>query len=506
VTFDGTGISVFDLKREILITNKLQATADNFDLKVINSDSKEEYTDDTEVIPRSTSVIARRLPTARPGSKDSAAKYVSGNMSFGGPRGSHRSETAKGFSQTSVGGPAAVTGSGDGNSEEDMINAMFQAQGEQWKQTQEHMANASPVYYPSNSKNAMLHVPDHPPPPGYTCYRCGQKGHWIQGCPTNNDPNWENKRVKRTTGIPRSMLKTVAKPADDSSGTYLIDANGEYVVQVADENSWKTFQEKAKQRDLKSDKPLDPELECPLSHKLFVKPVKTPCCKTTYSEEAIQEALLDSDFVCPNCKTEEVLLDQLVPDEDMEKRVKEYREKMEGKEKSPEPTEEDAENKNKRKREDEKEEVTDDRQDGLVTNEELDAKRVKHEPSGSPRSDGGSKSPVEGEGRSSTAAATTAEGTPDPMATMPMFGMPGLPGMNSNVPPMPPGMMPGMPMPGMPFMMPGMPMPPMPFMMPPFMPPMPFMMPPSNPPSNSNNQAGFQDGSDSSRGPNYSKP
>lgn len=41
MTFDGTGISVFDLKREILIANKLTTTADSFDLQIINPDTKE---------------------------------------------------------------------------------------------------------------------------------------------------------------------------------------------------------------------------------------------------------------------------------------------------------------------------------------------------------------------------------------------------------------------------------------------------------------------------------
>lgn len=31
-------------------------------------------------------------------------------------------------------------------------------------------------------------------------------GHFIQHCPTNGDPNYEMKRVKNPTGIPRSML------------------------------------------------------------------------------------------------------------------------------------------------------------------------------------------------------------------------------------------------------------------------------------------------------------
>ena len=31
-------------------------------------------------------------------------------------------------------------------------------------------------------------------------------GHFIQHCPTNGDPNYDIKRVKQPTGIPRSML------------------------------------------------------------------------------------------------------------------------------------------------------------------------------------------------------------------------------------------------------------------------------------------------------------
>lgn len=31
-------------------------------------------------------------------------------------------------------------------------------------------------------------------------------GHYIQHCPTNGDPNFDIKRVKPPTGIPKSML------------------------------------------------------------------------------------------------------------------------------------------------------------------------------------------------------------------------------------------------------------------------------------------------------------
>ena len=76
-------------------------------------------------------------------------------------------------------------------------------------------------------------IPTHDPPPGYVCYRCQKKGHWIQACPTNDDPDFKPAaRAKRTTGIPRSFLKTVEKPADgdleDARGI-MLNAEGEYV-------------------------------------------------------------------------------------------------------------------------------------------------------------------------------------------------------------------------------------------------------------------------------------
>ena len=88
-------------------------------------------------------------------------------------------------------------GGGGGDSEEDKIAQMFQQSNEQWQQTQERMAtwvfpardsgtrkltvdSATPVYRggPNQGgfkKNAPP-VPSHPPPTGYICYRCGEKG------------------------------------------------------------------------------------------------------------------------------------------------------------------------------------------------------------------------------------------------------------------------------------------------------------------------------------------
>ena len=96
ITFDGTGISVFDLKKEIILANNL-GKANDFDLFVYDASSQQgewccrpqptrflaevfaEYKDDSQIIPRSVSVIVKRLPSARPG-KGKAAMYIAGSV------------------------------------------------------------------------------------------------------------------------------------------------------------------------------------------------------------------------------------------------------------------------------------------------------------------------------------------------------------------------------------------------------------------------------------------
>jgi len=71
------------------------------------------------------------------------------------------------------------------------------------------------------------------PPNIFTCFQ----GHWIQDCPTNNDRDFDHRpRIKRTTGIPRSMLKAVDNP--NASGELgqgvMVTPEGGYVVAKPD--------------------------------------------------------------------------------------------------------------------------------------------------------------------------------------------------------------------------------------------------------------------------------
>ncbi|TDZ26604.1 putative RING finger protein [Colletotrichum orbiculare MAFF 240422] len=343
VEFDGTGISVFELKRDIILKSGLGDGTD-FDLAIYSEDGSEEYDDDTTIIPRSTTVVARRLPASKPGA-GRGARYVSGKMPVAAKNSSRKEQPTK--SATAKAASSAISQMNSAMTEEEKMAAMFQAQTESWSAQQEEMSHQTPVFKPGSKKPA--NVPDHDPPNGYICYRCGEKGHWIQLCPTNDDPEFDNRpRVKRTTGIPRSFLRTVdksvalAQSGDDETkrpSGIMVNAEGEFVIAEPDKASWEQFQAKTKSSASAAkaiamgDKDLEERgLACPIDKKMFIDPMKTPCCQKTYCNDCITNALIESDFICPNCSTEGVLIDDLKADEEAGDKIKEFlKEKNEAK-------------------------------------------------------------------------------------------------------------------------------------------------------------------------------
>ncbi|KIJ65554.1 hypothetical protein HYDPIDRAFT_110662 [Hydnomerulius pinastri MD-312] len=367
VTFDGTGISVFDLKKEIILANNL-GKANDFDLYVYDASTNQEYKDDSHTIPRSSSVVVKRLPSQRPG-KGKAAMYLAGTNGSapvptseavqrpgGGSTSWHKGAMSKRFdvkdepSASKYTTPSNNTGPIPKNSvtkddEAAAMAAMFQAQTANWEETQEKMSHAVKIY--SNNPRGtsfggrggkpfnphQTHAPDRPLPPSYVCYRCGQKGHWIQDCPTNNDREFDNKpRIKRTTGIPRSFLKAVENPnKGEIAQGVMVTPEGGYVVAQPDSASWQKHVSRAKGltvADVRERAPTDPTLACPIDNRLFRDAVKTPCCETTYCEECIQLHLLERDFICPKCSKKVASLDKLVADKPMRTKVVDHIDKV----------------------------------------------------------------------------------------------------------------------------------------------------------------------------------
>lgn len=127
---------------------------------------------------------------------------------------------------------------------------------------------------------------------------------------------------------------------------------GQWVVARPDNASWEQFQAKTKASAEKAEamatdnKELrERGLECPIDKRMFVDPMKTPCCGKTYCRDCIENTLLGNDFVCPGCSSDNVLVDNLVPDEEMVGKTKAYEEekaqtKKEKKSPSPVPEKE----------------------------------------------------------------------------------------------------------------------------------------------------------------------
>ena len=186
-------------------------------------------------------------------------------------------------------------------------------------------------------KKVSRHDQDHVPSTDH------HLGHWIQACPTNNDPKFDGRyRVKRSTGIPRSFQKQVDKPdtlALDGPSEHpkmsgvMVNADGDFVIAQPDKASWELYQEKAnasaasaadlaaaeENRDLERR-----GLLCSLDKRVLLAPTKTPCCQNTYCHDCISNALIESDFICPTCNAEGILLDDLVVDESAMVQLKAY--------------------------------------------------------------------------------------------------------------------------------------------------------------------------------------
>lgn len=325
IRFDGTGLTVFELKREIIYANKLLNATDT-DIRLYhNEDADKEFIDDNEVIARSSTVLVRRTSAGKKG-KGNIVRYIAGRQKLARPMAALPTPAPL-TAATSSTVRTAPSGTDGKQSEEDKINQMFSRQDDQWNQQQAIMANQQRIDVSRPNAKLDESIPDY-----YICYKCGAKGqHHIRNCPKNNDPNWEGVRVKKTTGIPKSHLKTLNKPkgvVEDPNQNYMVDEEGKYVVAVADKRAWERFQKIRSEHDM-GDKNVDidvddPELKDPITGKLYKDPVRTKCCHKLYSRRTIEDSLIESDFKCPNCGQTDVYLDSLEPDKEMTKKVKDF--------------------------------------------------------------------------------------------------------------------------------------------------------------------------------------
>lgn len=323
------GIPVWELKREIVTSKRLHKATD-FDLLLSNAQTGESYSEDTQIIPRNAQVIVRRVPlgtSKRGGAYNYASFGTTAPIGVGG-----------------FGGPAPhsiPTSIGTKNLADDpKVRAMFAAASNQWERNMQEMPNQGVVgmlrqqQKPNNSayRAYINHRFTAPPPENYVCYRCGQKGHYIQHCPTNSDPAYDKTRVRRTTGIPRSFLKPVETPTIDGNAanqlspeqmaSYLVTPDGSFVVATPNEQEWDrlaTFRSLS-QPHQPAEHTIPEELRCCKCRNLLVLAVSVPCCGAAFCDDCIMPTLLGNSEAgterstkCLVCECE-ILASRVLPD------------------------------------------------------------------------------------------------------------------------------------------------------------------------------------------------
>ncbi|KAG0348622.1 E3 ubiquitin-protein ligase rbbp6 [Podila humilis] len=375
-TFDGHSISVFDLKREILIAKGLKGPDD---LALTHAESGEEYYDDATLIPKNTPILVARVP-AKPG-RGGAQRYLEGSgpirgggmtrnvfdrpgRSNTGGNSSYEAMGSKSYRNTTVPqsepelAPPVDTSK---LSEDEAMKLVLQQQATHWDKTQEGMASATyrplakfqaPTRLPTAGgpkpgtgtpvpaavqaapyQSSSLEQQQRPPPSTYVCHRCGKRGeHWIRFCPTNHDKSFEPIGIKKTTGIPRSFLKTVQSDVLESKKGYMVTQDGNLVVAQTNDSAWKKFHEMAKgtlsSEEAYSTAPVPDDMKCPICRLLLKSAVKAPCCGANFCDECIRTYLVsppkgEESFKCQNCHMN-LVPDQLMPNHDLRQKTEQH--------------------------------------------------------------------------------------------------------------------------------------------------------------------------------------
>eukprot|EP00268_Persea_americana_P014715 TRINITY_DN165_c0_g2_i1.p1 TRINITY_DN165_c0_g2~~TRINITY_DN165_c0_g2_i1.p1 ORF type:complete len:823 (-),score=189.05 TRINITY_DN165_c0_g2_i1:283-2751(-) len=336
VPIDGHFISVANLKEKIFESKHLGRGTD-FDLMVSNAQTNEEYADEAMLIPKNTSVLVRRVPgrprmpivteRAEPKASESKAEDIpppksnfsvadSSTMRF--PDESEWDE----FGNDLYAIPEAVpvqsghpvqdappTNKAD---EDSKLKALIDTPALDWQwQPQDSFGPGRGFgrgmggrMMPGRGFGRGGGLERKTPPQGYICHRCKVPGHFIQHCPTNGDPNFDIKKVKPPTGIPKSML--MATP----DGSYALPSGAVAVLKPNEAAFEKEIEGFPSARPVINDLP--PELRCPLCKEVMKDAVLTSkCCFNSFCDKCIRDHII-SKSLCV-CGAKNILADDLLP-------------------------------------------------------------------------------------------------------------------------------------------------------------------------------------------------
>ena len=297
IKFHGLELSLYDLKMKILQAKRMNVSP----LQIINAQNKKAFVHDSEMIPRNTSVIVKRLPVSH-------SNYSSKNsLSI------QKVKTDKEFSIQDK----SILHIGD---ESDLTKIDLPED----SVIEEMMIQANNVLGKKNVENKY--------PTAFRCFRCDQIGHNKDRCPLFLKSKAYDLQKKRPKGIPSTMLEIVPKETLEKNSAHqgiYMDRRGDYVIPIVDKIAMAKKSTATTNQDIPSQKTKDfipNDMKCKLCLGIFRDAVVIQCCGNSFCDECIRNSLLENNFHCPlpECNKSEILPDHLVPNQQLRKTVKRY--------------------------------------------------------------------------------------------------------------------------------------------------------------------------------------
>lgn len=197
ITFEGGGLSLWELKYEIVSQRKMNSK--DFDLLFYDEETNEQLVDEYIQIPRNSHIIVQRIP-------------------------SWMSKTGFTLKERKTDTQASST-----------VKRSFRE-----------------------------------PPENYVCFRCGNRGHFIQHCPTNSDKNFDILKIRKPSGIPKDFLMKVTGDVEGNSAK-LVTPEGFVVVNPQIQEWQKQGEQYLGVKEIPED------LKCPVCNGLLKDPVIVNC-------------------------------------------------------------------------------------------------------------------------------------------------------------------------------------------------------------------------------------
>lgn len=275
-------ISVGNLKSKIF-ESKRYGWGKDFDILLTNLQTNEDYVDHATLIPRSTSVLIRRvagLPCFPIVIKEEPKQVLCKQEEV------HSVKKESKYSQD-----IDYNDFGDDVYVIPKIAVPIQLGSPESTCSSSIIKNSVGNISYNNTRSAGFSVgqggmewKNPPPGPGYVCHRCKVPGHFIQHCPTNGDPNYDIKKLQ-----PPSASVAVLRPN--------VAADTKVVQGSSSKHSYTA---------------IPPELHCSLCKGLMKDAViASKCCFSSFCDKCIRNHIM-SNSVCV-CGATNILVDALLP-------------------------------------------------------------------------------------------------------------------------------------------------------------------------------------------------